>query len=110
MAQDGETVAIGGMIKKSDAKSENKIPWLGDLPYVGACFRYRTQQKAKTELLIIMTPHIVRSRADADRVLGEESKRIDWIMKDVEKIHGLQGMEPVLENRKSAQGPVDRVD
>src|SRR5262249_7027374 len=42
-AKDGETVAIGGLIIKRDAKSENKYPWLGDLPYIGALFRYRTQ-------------------------------------------------------------------
>src|SRR5258707_1554924 len=35
-ARDGETVAIGGLIVKNDNKQENKIPWVGDLPYVGA--------------------------------------------------------------------------
>ena len=35
-AQDGETVAIGGLISRNDTKTENKVPWLGDLPYVGA--------------------------------------------------------------------------
>src|SRR5262249_33213404 len=60
-AKDGETVAIGGLIQKRDAKSENKYPWLGDLPYIGALFRYRTQDKTKTELLVILTPHVVRS-------------------------------------------------
>src|SRR5205814_7351872 len=82
-AQDGETVAIGGMISRRDEKDENKIPWFGDLPGVGALFRYRTQTKNKVELLVIMTPHIVLSRADADRVTAEESKRMDWILSDV---------------------------
>src|SRR5262249_47239695 len=45
VAQDGETVAIGGLIQQNDTKSENKIPWFGDLPLVGAAFRYRTQSK-----------------------------------------------------------------
>ena len=72
MAQDGETVAIGGMIQKRDSKTENKYPWLGDLPYVGSLFRYRTQSKAKTELLVILTPHVVRCPRDAERLLAEE--------------------------------------
>ena len=80
VSMDGETVALGGLITKRDAKAENKVPWLGDLPYIGAAFRYRTQTKAKTELLVIMTPHIVRTRADADRILAEESKRMDWLL------------------------------
>src|SRR5262249_7574917 len=71
-------------------------PWLGDLPYVGALFRYRTQVKSKRELLVILTPHVVCSKADGDRVLAEESKRIDWILGDVIKYHGTSGLEPAF--------------
>jgi Bacterial type II and III secretion system protein len=95
-AQDGETVAIGGLISRRDAKEENKVPWLGDLPYIGAAFRYRTQAKTKTELLVILTPHVVRSRADRERILAEESRRMDYILEDVVRSHGLYGMGPVL--------------
>jgi type II secretory pathway component GspD/PulD (secretin) len=95
-AKDGETVAIGGLIIKRDAKSENKYPWLGDLPYVGALFRYRTQNKSKTELLVILTPHIVRNSMDAARILAEEARRMDWVVGDVAKIHGTSGMGPIL--------------
>src|SRR5262249_43846465 len=95
-AQDGETVAIGGLIAKRDEKRENKIPWLGDLPYVGAAFRYRTHTKERRELMVILTPHVVRNRFDADRILAEESKRISWCLGDVVNIHGTHGMEPIL--------------
>lgn len=88
IASDGETVALGGLISKRDTKQENKIPWLGDLPGVGALFRFRQHLKSKTELIIIMTPHIVRCRADAERVLAEEARRMDWVLGDVYKIHG----------------------
>jgi type II secretion system protein D len=96
LAGDGETVVIGGLITRKDQKNENKVPILGDLPYIGAAFRFRTQSKQKQELLVILTPHVVRSRAEADRILGEESKRIDWIIGDVTKVHVTTGMEPVL--------------
>jgi type II secretory pathway component GspD/PulD (secretin) len=95
-AQDGETVAIGGLITRSDSKTENKIPWFGDLPYVGALFRYRTQTKRKVELLVIMTPHIVRNRMEADRILAMEGKRMDWILGDVVKTQGDSGMYPLF--------------
>jgi type II secretion system protein D len=95
-AQDGQTVAIGGLITKRDERNENKVPWLGDLPYVGALFRYRTQVKSKTELMVIMTPHIVRTREDADRILAIESRRMDWCVGNVVKIHGTTGLEPIL--------------
>jgi type II secretory pathway component GspD/PulD (secretin) len=95
-ANDGETIVIGGLIQKSDQKNENKIPWFGDLPYVGAAFRYRTQVKKKVELLVILTPHVVRNKADAERVLFEESRRMDWIVGDVLKSQGTSGMEPII--------------
>jgi type II secretory pathway component GspD/PulD (secretin) len=97
LAQDGETVAIGGLIATSDTKTENKVPWLGDLPYIGAAFRARFQTKQKKELFVILTPHICRSRLDADRILGEESRRMDWILSGVMCAHATTGMEPVVQ-------------
>jgi hypothetical protein len=104
VAVDGETVVLGGLMAVKDLKQENRIPWFGDLPGVGALFRSRTQIKSKTELLIILTPHIVRSRADADRILAMESKRMDWLVGTVLKMHGASGMEPVLGPPKNGQG------
>jgi len=98
VAMDGETVALGGLIQKTDIKTENKIPWFGDLPYVGAAFRYRTQSKEKRELLIILTPHIVRNKWDAARVLNEEAKKMDWVLGDVARVHGGQGLLPPVPN------------
>ena len=97
-ALDGETVVLGGLINSTDSKMENKVPWLGDLPGLGALFRYRTQSKKKTELLIIMTPHIVRNRYDAERVLLEESRRIDWVLGDVMRTHGNANCAPFMQN------------
>jgi hypothetical protein len=96
IAQDGETVVIGGLISKNDTKTENKVPYLGDLPFIGALWRYRTESKTKNELIVILTPRIVRSRAEGDRILAEESRRMDWILGDVLKAHGTAGMEPVM--------------
>ena len=88
LAQDGETVAIGGLITKSDSRQENKIPWLGDLPLIGSAFRFRTQIQSKRELIVILTPHIIRSQADVERIKCEEFKRIHWVTKDIERVHG----------------------
>ena len=96
IAQDGETVAIGGLIRKVDEKAERKIPWLGDLPFIGTAFRYREQYKVRQELLVILTPHVVRNRLEADRVLAMESARMSWLVGDVIKAHGPSGMQPIL--------------
>ena len=98
VAHDGETVGLGGLITKRDEKRENKIPFLGDLKYIGAAFRYRSQFKERRELIVILTPHIVRNRHDAAKILSEESKRVDWVLGDVLRMHGTAGMDPILQN------------
>jgi type II secretion system protein D len=95
-AYDGETVAIGGLIAWKDNKTENKVPWVGDLPYVGAAFRYRTQAKTKTELLFMLSPHIVRCRADAERIFALETKRMDWILRQAARVHGTENLSTIL--------------
>src|SRR5439155_5884628 len=91
-----ETIVLGGMIQQRDQKNENKVPCLGDLPYTGAAFRFRTQQRLKTELLVILTPHIVRCQEDADRVFADEARRMHWIESDLTKIHGPAGLQAIM--------------
>src|SRR5205814_1049001 len=56
-------------------------------------FRYRQQLKQKQEFIVILTPHIVRSPLDADRMLWEEGRRMDWVLGDVLKMHGPRGLD-----------------
>jgi general secretion pathway protein D len=69
--RDGETVVLGGIIKGSLSSTVNKIPILGDLPLLGAAFRSTNQTKSKTELLVFLSPKVVRDEADA-RALREQ--------------------------------------
>lgn len=55
----GETVVLGGVFKTEDLESINKVPFFGDIPYVGAFFRNETRSKTKTETLIFITPKIL---------------------------------------------------
>lgn len=57
--KDGETLAIGGLIQEKDEKTVAKIPVLGDLPIIGSAFRSTTTKKAKSELVIMLTPRII---------------------------------------------------
>jgi general secretion pathway protein D len=69
--RDGETFVIGGLTEESDITSNNKIPGLGDLPVLEGLFALHTRTKSKTELYIVVTPHIVK-RADAAAALAGE--------------------------------------
>lgn len=55
----GETVVLGGVFKTEDIESINKVPFFGDIPYVGAFFRSETTSHKKTETLIFITPRIL---------------------------------------------------
>jgi hypothetical protein len=78
---------------------------LGDLPYLGAAFRFRNQTKNKVELMVILTPHVVRSQAEADQVLAAEARRMDWVLGDIVKVHGTTGLEPILPPPGAPPGP-----
>ncbi len=68
VVKDGETVVIGGLITTSEQEAENKVPILGDMPAIGALFRATTRSKTKTELLIVLTPRVIRTVEDARRM------------------------------------------
>lgn len=63
--KDGETLVIGGMIREEETKQVNKIPFLGDIPIVGAIFRSSNREKSKEEMIIMITPKIVIDTEDA---------------------------------------------
>lgn len=62
--KDGETFVIGGMIQETEIKDVQKVPVLGDLPGVGMFFRNTSSKKAKEELVIMITPKIVKDSED----------------------------------------------
>jgi type II secretion system protein D len=66
--KDGQTIVIGGLINENYERYEEKVPLLGDIPLLGWLFRSETQVLVRNELVIVITPHIVRSPADLDRV------------------------------------------
>jgi pilus assembly protein CpaC len=58
--KDGQSFAIAGLVNNQDIEQFSKVPGLGDLPLLGQLFRSRSVSKSKDELLIMVTPHIVR--------------------------------------------------
>lgn len=63
---DGETVVIGGLIGDQVDETVSKVPWLGDIPVLGWAFKQTVNKVKKTNLLIFLTPHIVRSAEDLE--------------------------------------------
>lgn len=85
---DEQTIVLGGLIQKSVDKETRKVPWLGDLPVVGHGFRYDTQSSRRTELLIFLTPRIVKGHSGNELIKQVESQRMHYCEADAEEIHG----------------------
>ena len=73
---DGESVALGGLIQERDNNGRTQIPILGDIPVFGTAFRTKQDQINRSELLIIIRPHIARDSEDAQRATEEYRSRI----------------------------------
>jgi type II secretion system protein D len=111
---DGQTIILGGLIQKRRNEFVRKIPWLGDLPHVGFLFRYTQDRELRQELLIVMTPHIIRTDSDAQRLKELEVARTNWILEASADLHGDLGVggsesmpAPQAELIPNEQGRVD---
>lgn len=87
--RDGETIALGGLIKDNRTQTKSGIPILKDVPVVGNLFRSTGDERTKTELMVLITPRVVDNLERA-RTVTEELRR------------KLPSVQPLLENRKRA--------
>lgn len=81
VAKDGLTIAIGGLIDHSSSNSEQKVPFLGDVPLIGELFKRKTEDKSKRELILLVTPHIITAPAEAENVtlnVIDAASEIEW--------------------------------
>jgi len=60
LVDNGETVVLGGVFERTRSKSVERIPFFGDLPYVGFMFKQKTEEDDNSELLIFVTPKILK--------------------------------------------------
>jgi pilus assembly protein CpaC len=64
--RDGQSFVIGGLLQNTTQASQEQLPWLGDVPILGALFSSRSYQKNETDLAIIVTPRLVRPARPGD--------------------------------------------
>lgn len=103
VARDQQTVVIGGLIQERTVKSVEKIPLLGDIPVVGRLFRSTSTEKMKTNLLLFLTPYIVRDQDDFRRIFERKLKERQEF---VEQFYGRQpGYEVPIDYARKA-GPL----
>ena len=76
LVDDGQVIVLGGLIQDDISSSEEKVPLLGDIPFLGNLFRYSKRQRDKTNLMVFLKPVVVR---DQEKANGLTEDRYDYI-------------------------------
>ncbi|MBS0353212.1 MAG: type II secretion system secretin GspD [Proteobacteria bacterium] len=94
LVDDGAVIALGGLVEDTYNGGVEKVPVLGDLPYVGSLFRYTTRSRGKTNLIVFLRPVILR---DAASIQGISSDRYNYIIgqqRNIDRSDALMRGEP----------------
>ncbi len=91
-AANGQTVVLSGLLTKRDFALHRRVPILADIPLLGSLFRFDSTSTRRTELLIILTPHVVNNRFESEMLKQVESARMSWCLSDVINMHGPVGL------------------
>ncbi|NTW64670.1 MAG: type II and III secretion system protein [Chlorobiaceae bacterium] len=76
VVKNGQTIVIGGLIREDDSKAREGIPWLSKIPILGYLFGNTTKEKNRTELVILLTPYIVKDQQDVASVTNKYADKI----------------------------------
>ncbi len=106
VAKDQETVVIGGLIQDRTTKSVQKVPVLGSLPVLGWLFRNESTVRQKTNLLLFLTPYIIRDQSDYRRIFERKmAERAEF----VKRFYGDEAQYQAAVDYDRKPGPLARV-
>jgi len=77
VVKDRETMVIGGLIRDNLTTSENKVPFLGDIPLLGWLFKYTTTKLDKVNLMLFITPYIIKNDEDAQDITQRKAEALE---------------------------------
>src|SRR5262245_3222069 len=86
VVQDGDTLAIGGMIGENRNNDKTGVPYLMDIPVLGRFFRTTSDRIQRTELIMLITPHVIRSRTEGTEVTEEFKSKLSGLRNELERM------------------------
>ena len=89
--QSGDTVMLGGLIQQNDSESTSGVPGLKNIPILGRLFGTTKKDNSRKELLVLITPTVIRGGGEDARELTEEYKK------------RFQGLSPLIEDMEAAE-------
>jgi general secretion pathway protein D len=82
IARDNQTIVVGGLVRDNITLSERKVPFFGDIPWLGWLFRFQSKQTEKLNLLVFLTPHLIRDESDIAELSQRKAKELTIIQRD----------------------------
>ena len=105
VAKDGQTIVVGGLVRDNVVLNERKIPFLGDIPWLGWLFRFQSKASEKLNLLVFLTPHLIKNETDMVKLNVRKGKEAMVRQRDsrIDEPTGVQRqiLEQLLEKSNS---------
>jgi general secretion pathway protein D len=88
LVRDQQTIVIGGLMQMRDETIVSKVPLLGDVPVLGHLFKYTTKSKKKMNLLILLTPYIIKDNMDLEMIRSRKQREYDEFFASRDSLEG----------------------
>jgi general secretion pathway protein D len=82
IAKDQQTIVVGGLVRDNIVINERKVPLLGDIPFLGWLFKFHSRQTVKLNLLVFLTPTLVRDEADMVELSARKSAELGTLQRE----------------------------
>jgi general secretion pathway protein D len=103
VVKDRQTMVIGGLIRDNVTSATSKVPLLGDIPLLGWLFKSKTSRIEKTNLMIFITPYIIKNESEAGELTNRKNDTLDKFRKEyrIEKKGAEPGFQPSIPTEKT---------
>jgi len=108
VVHDQQSVVIGGLIQERDVYNVSKVPLLGDIPILGYLFKFSTKAKKKTNLLILLTPYIVKDQLDLQSIRERKVREREEFVESFATLNEMK-YEPKVDYRRK-RGVVEEIN
>lgn len=105
IARDMQTLVIGGLVRDNILLTENKVPLLGDIPFLGWLFRFQSRQTQKLSLLVFLTPQLVRDETDMIELNARKAKELNVLQRENRIEEPTRLKQDVLERLERTEPP-----
>ncbi len=106
VARDGQTIVLGGLMQERNVESVSKVPLLGDVPVIGRLFRTSEVRAVKTNLLLFLTPYIIKDESDFRRIFEQ---KLEERQEFIEQFYGVNDYSEVSVDFARKVGPLGEI-